>query len=360
MRRQNVGLDPRGPPLHAVTDRDDDAPLPLRCHRGHRLFSCTLIDTMRALTIVPLLSLAAMSLVQCSSNGDAESLFSTVGASGQAGTSGSGDTTFSAGTGGATAGGTSVGGSSGTAVTGANGTATSGTGSSGAGGCAPALCEGKLYLCANCIDDDADGKLDAEDPDCLGPCDNTEDRLELGIPGAGNAPCKRDCYFDKDSGAGNDDCAYDLRCDPLSPEPIDCKYANPPPPNAGCDAKPSSTCLQVCKNLTPNGCDCFGCCELPGGSGNFVYIGTTDASDVPTCTIAGAKDPSKCAKCTPMLECFDSCDKCELCLGKDTLPPECQPEDQCPGGTACGLPGQPPCPAGEYCLTGCCTVPSPT
>jgi hypothetical protein len=300
------------------------------------------------------LGLTLVSAADCTSNGLVFSQTSSAASSGA-----SGETTLSGGAGGTTATDVTTTGANGGSGSSLSGPSAGSVGGSGAGGCAPILCQAKLYLCANCLDDDGDGKVDAEDPDCLGPCDNTEDRIDLGIPGAGNAPCKRDCYFDKDSGAGNDSCAGDLRCDPLSPDPINCAYVEPPPPNANCDDKPSKLCLDVCLPLTPNGCDCFGCCELPGGSGNFVYIGTTDANDSPTCTIASANGPSKCAKCTPQKDCFDGCEKCELCLGKDTLPPECQPQDQCPGGTACGLAGQPPCPAGEYCLTGCCTVPSP-
>lgn len=279
------------------------------------------------------------------------------------GASSTGDSlgSFSAGVGGtASSGGlaTSVGGSSASGTTMSGVTASGATG--GSGECKPITCEGKLYACGNCLDDDDDGVADAADPDCLGPCDNTEDRLDLGIPGAGNAPCKRDCFFDKDSGAGNDNCAFDLRCDPLSPEPNECLYENPPPSNANCDAKPSPTCLEQCKPLVPNGCDCFGCCELPGGSGNFVFIGSKDANDLPTCTIGVANDPSKCAKCTPMPDCYNGCDKCELCLGKDSVPPECKPDEQCPGGgTPCDPKALNPCPGGEYCLTGCCAVPAP-
>ena len=238
-----------------------------------------------------------------------------------------------------------------------------GTGNAAGGGgpCVPTACENnKVYACANCIDDDGDQKIDAADENCLGPCDNSEDGLDLGIPGAGNAPCKRDCYFDKDGGAGNDDCKHDLRCDPLSPEPINCLYSNPPPSNADCPAKQSDTCQKICAPLTPNGCDCFGCCDVPGGSNNFVFIGSKDASDVPTCTVADAKDPAKCHPCTPFGECFNPCGVCELCLGKTTLPPECTPADQCADGTPCGLDGQAPCPFGEYCITGCCQPPNPT
>ena len=78
--------------------------------------------------------------------------------------------------------------------------------------------------------------------------------------------------------------------------------------------------------------------------------------------------------------CLNGCDKCELCIGKTELPPECNPSGtggagggsgggggiggaggggtgQCPpGNQACGLPGQAPCDSGYYCITGCCQL----
>lgn len=41
-------------------------------------------------------------------------------------------------------------------------------------GCAIASCASKLFECGNCLDDDHDDLFDEEDPDCLGPCDNSE------------------------------------------------------------------------------------------------------------------------------------------------------------------------------------------
>src|SRR5437773_4343797 len=38
--------------------------------------------------------------------------------------------------------------------------------------CFPATCQGKLYECGDCTDNDGDGKIDSEDPDCLGACQN--------------------------------------------------------------------------------------------------------------------------------------------------------------------------------------------
>src|SRR5262249_52372790 len=76
--------------------------------------------------------------------------------------------------------------------------------------CHYATCQGKVYACGDCADNDGDGRFDSDDPDCLGPCDNTESgALTLGIPGGNNAPCKADCYFDQDTGTGNDSCYWD-------------------------------------------------------------------------------------------------------------------------------------------------------
>ncbi len=242
----------------------------------------------------------------------------------------------------------------GTGGSGTGGTSTASSMSTGGNGCVPVACEtDKVYACADCLDNDGDGKNDADDPDCLGPCHNNESGFDLLIPGAGNPPCKRDCYFDKDSGAGNDDCDWDIRCDPKEPQGALCPYEDPP--KLTCPDPQSTTCHDVCGPLTPNGCDCFGCCELPAGTGKFVFIGSTDDADTGTCTLDAVDDEAKCHPCTPLPDCLNGCDKCELCLGKTTLPPECLPDEQCPEELqACGLVGQAPCPAGAYCITGCC------
>src|SRR4051794_492406 len=107
----------------------------------------------------------------------------------------------------------------------ANTGGTSGTGGAGANGgstahvCQQRACQGKGYLCGNCDDDDGDHLTDSDDPDCTGPCDNTEDSYFGGIPGQNNAPCREDCYFDQDTGSGNDQCFWSHECDPLSVAP---------------------------------------------------------------------------------------------------------------------------------------------
>jgi hypothetical protein len=108
-----------------------------------------------------------------------------------------------------------------------------------------------------------------------------------------------------------------------------------------------------------------------------VWIGSVvDGTNEGTCTLDDVTDTSLCRPCTPVGDCFNDCGRCELCLGRETLPPEClgpppgtdggpPPPDgsmwdggvpaRCdPGVQACGLPGDPACPSGFYCVTGCC------
>ncbi len=264
--------------------------------------------------------------------------------------------------------------------------------------CAVVHCGSMLYACGDCLDNDGDGLIDSEDPDCLGPCHNNEAGFYPMIPGGGGAPCKLDCYYDSNSGSGDDNCEWDARCDPLEPE-LDCRYTVPAPPDAHCLSEQPPACLDFCMPRTPNGCDCFGCCELPAGSGSWVYLGTIDASGTATCTLDAVSDPVACRACTPHPTCVNTCGRCELCLGRDpsTIPADCFPPPPVDGGVPdasvppsdagtptdgavpptdagtptdagppppprcdsthqpCGLPGDAVCPASFYCLTGCCT-----
>jgi hypothetical protein len=290
--------------------------------------------------------------------------------------------------GGGTGANTSVGGS-GSSV-GGNGTGGSGSsvgGNGTGGGVTPptsiAECQGHIYACGDLLDNDGDGLVDTQDPDCLGPCDNTEDSLFGGIPGQPGPACAVDCYFDQDSGSGNDDCYWDHQCDPHEvdpnyyPEPANgtmCEYdgSNPviPPTGKTCDeldATQSQACFDYCGPLTPNGCDCFGCCELPAGSGSFIWLGSEGTTGT-VCTLDKVTDPTVCHPCKPVAACLNDCDPCELCIGKPEPGPDCNPGStsstgaggggggtQCPAGVQeCGLPGQPACPAGFFCNTGCC------
>ena len=250
-------------------------------------------------------------------------------------------------------------------------------GSAGSPTCMQTSCQNQKYQCGDCIDNDADGVVDAFDTDCLGPCDNTEDSFYGGIPGQNNTPCRQDCYFDQDTGGGNDDCAWSHRCDARSLAPdyppsgdTRCGY-DPTAPISGTQAScselagaQSARCTEICGPLTPNGCDCFGCCELPAGSGRYVWLGSTDGG-LGSCDAAHLEDPSKCRRCTPVAGCLNRCDPCELCVGRPVESPDCGSDagtggtgsGRCaPGVRPCGMAGDVGCSGGQYCITGCCVT----
>jgi hypothetical protein len=239
-------------------------------------------------------------------------------------------------------------------------------GDAGTWTCYPSVCGGHSLQCNDCIDNDGDGEVDSHDRECLGPCDNSEGpALSGGIGGETGGPCKADCYFDFGNGSGGDDCHWDHRCDPLEvspdypPEGDNCAYDESRLGSNECPAVQSDQCHDFCRPLTPNGCDCFGCCTFPELNGGYVWLGKLDHG-VGTCTFDSITDASKCPPCTPVEDCSNDCRPCEVCIGAPPPPPSCFEGDagtnqQCPGGEQpCGLPGQAECAAGAYCISGCC------
>ena len=265
-------------------------------------------------------------------------------------------------------------------VTGGGGAPTDGgraSANGGAGACRPVECQSKgPYACGDCADNDVDGAIDSADVECTGPCDDTEDAFFGGIPGQNNAPCKQDCYFDGNSGPGDDGCFWTHECDDHSVAPDyapsndpSCQYnadATVPGSDATCGQLlrfQSDKCIEECRPVVPNGCDCFGCCQLEGRSNRYVFIGST-VDGQPSCDESNITDTSACRPCTPVLSCFNSCEPCEHCVGGTLPDPSCGGEagapntsGRCdPGVTACGQVGEPECPAEQYCITGCCAV----
>ncbi|HMF42117.1 MAG TPA: hypothetical protein VKQ32_15695 [Polyangia bacterium] len=278
------------------------------------------------------------------------------GAGGTSGTSGAAGTT-----------GSGVAGTSGAAGS-SGGTTASGAAGSGVGG-TNTVDAGKLGTtqCSDGIDNDGDGLIDLADPECVGPLDNDESSFATGIPGDNIDPCKQDCFFDGNSGMGDDGCLWQLKCDPQSVEPkcpYDPNYAAQHTMECSVSMSQSATCVSKCQKLVPNGCDCFGCCLIPGAS--------TPIRLAATCTAAAFNDPTKCPPCTQVTQCSNPCGHCELCIGKTTLPPDCYEGGD--GGTDSGTDGPPGqqcgsdyvpcgpgtsipldgCPANYGCITGCC------
>ncbi|MFH2005704.1 MAG: hypothetical protein ABI333_03845, partial [bacterium] len=224
-----------------------------------------------------------------------------------------------------------------------------------------------LTQCTDGVDNDGDGKIDAADPECTGPLDNDESSFGTGIPGD-NIDCQQDCFFDGNSGAGDDDCRWNIKCDPAQPAP----YLPPPQKNCTydptlvgnptkCPNNQSQLCLDFCLPVTPNGCDCFGCCAIPtggdGGAVKTVMLKPTckmGVNGLPDPTIIN--DPYQCPPCTQVPDCLNSCGLCEVCVGKPSPDPSCTSGLCPPGIIYCGPGGIDPnaCPAGSFCITGCC------
>jgi hypothetical protein len=231
-----------------------------------------------------------------------------------------------------------------------------GSASGGSGGTCPA--GGNLAAqCTDGNDNDGDGKIDYDDPECVGGYDNDESSFGWGIPGDNSDPCRTDCFFDGNTGSGDDNCVWQLKCDPANTFPrcpYDAAYAAAYPDMCSLSSSQTQVCVDRCSNRVPNGCDCFGCCAIPGLPGPIRLW--------PACTAADFGDPQKCPPCTQVTQCLNPCERCEVCIGKPALPDDCATPDggvpyACPAGVmACGVHGVAPrcCPAGTACVTGCC------
>lgn len=218
------------------------------------------------------------------------------------------------------------------------------------------LCGDIPCACSDGIDNDGDGLIDGFDPECTGPYDNDEGSFATGIPGDNKDPIWQDCFFDGNSGSGDDGCRYKTGCltGDLPQDHPDCVV--------------SQRCIEFCRPYAPNGCDCFGCCEVypPGESTPvFVVIGTT-------CSIDDLDNPALCQTCVQSDLCVNTCGECELCGGKTVadLPETCfttpnntnpdpnntnpDPVYTCDDGEQVCSDTIPCANTNEYCSQGCC------
>jgi hypothetical protein len=202
--------------------------------------------------------------------------------------------------------------------TGAGGTSNAGTSSTGGSSTAGTSSTGST-ACDNGKDDDGDGLTDGFDPECSGPLDDDEGSFATGIPGDNSDPKWQDCFFDGNSGAGDDDCRYSTKC--LTGEL----------PQSDPDCTVTDACIKNCARLSQNGCDCFGCCtvQLPSGS-------TIDVAEVSSCSLAALGDEKACPRCTKSTQCGNECGECELCAGKTLadLPSHCSSPPPGTGGSS--------------------------
>jgi hypothetical protein len=186
------------------------------------------------------------------------------------------------------------------------------------------LCDGVACACDDGIDNDGDGTVDGFDAECTGPFDADEGTFATGIPGDNQDPKWQDCFFDGNSGAGDDGCRYATGCidGTLDINSEDCELAQ--------------SCTEFCAPLALPGCDCFGCCEVTvAGTPHTIVI--SDA-----CTTEQIDNAEVCSPCVQNTACANDCGECELCLGKtlEDLPEQCFMTPTPPGSSA--PPSSPP------------------
>ena len=218
--------------------------------------------------------------------------------------------------------------------------------------------------CSDGIDNDGDGKIDCDDPECVGPLDNDESSFATGIPGDNMDACKQDCFFDGNSGMGDDDCQWQLKCDPKSVEPkcpYDQQYADQHTTDARCRRRSRS----LRRQLPQAGAERLRLLRL------LPDPGRADAHP-PRGDLHGGRlrQPGEVPACTQVTQCSNPCDHCEICIGKPTLPSDCTtttpdagtdgppPPNNCGSDfVPCG-PGTPTsadgCGPNYGCITGCC------
>jgi hypothetical protein len=195
--------------------------------------------------------------------------------------------------------------------------------------------------CSNALDDDGDDLLDGDDNECIGPADDDELSFATGSERDAERACQ-DCFFDGNSGAG-DGCRRASSCATTGDAQSGTGACN------SCDVTPQ--CTDSCRPLTPNGCDCFGCCEVHLGGGQVVDVMLRAG-----CALATLSDPDLCQRCTKAPDCENPCEACELCLGKGPadLPSQCAGSPPACGDGEPSCDSQRPCAAGFYCQWGCC------
>jgi hypothetical protein len=231
----------------------------------------------------------------------------------------------------------------------AGGTARDASVANDAGQHPPASCGGHVCACDDGKDNDGDMRIDGLDAECTGPYDDDESTFATGAP-AGQNRC-HDCFWDNNAGSGDDDCRYPVECLQDQSATVGKGKGN----CASCTV--SQRCIDTCQSRTPNGCDCFGCCEITQNDGSTLQVELTD-----TCSLAKLDDVAACPRCVQSPLCRNPCGHCELCPGRkpENLPADCGagtkdagPRYACDEGQAvCSETA--PCTGGAYCELGCC------
>jgi hypothetical protein len=209
----------------------------------------------------------------------------------------------------------------------------------------PAQCGGRPCACDDGQDQDGDTLVDGFDPECTGAYDDDEGTFATGLPGGSVDAC-RDCFWDANAGRGDDECGY----------PRACLFGQTPTAAGGCSScEVGASCIDNCGALTPNGCDCFGCCDVTRPDASRVSVALTEQ-----CSLAAIDDAQRCPRCVMNAQCKNDCGICELCPGRlpADLPDLCRDSGDVPrpvcdeGQRTCTESTD--CGAEHFCQLGCC------
>ena len=157
--------------------------------------------------------------------------------------------------------------------------------------------------CSDGLDNDGDGKIDYADPECVGPLDNDEGTFATGIPGDNSDACKQDCFFDGNSGMGDDHCLWQLKCDPAIT-------------SGECAVR--SGVRDVARDRVFGGVVAVADSASTTAASWCRTAATASAAAAsparprpirlaPTCTAADFNDPVKCPRCTQVTQCMVPC-----------------------------------------------------
>jgi hypothetical protein len=219
----------------------------------------------------------------------------------------------------------------------------------------PPNCVPGATQCTDCKDNDRDGRADGYDPECTGALDNDEGSFATGIPGDNKDAVKQDCFFDGNSGGGQD-CSIHVCCLLGAATVDDCPIGKQSYDPSKCSS--TQTCRDKCLPLVPAGCDCYGCCTVCDPSTNECRDVITNPVTSPNCNDTNITDPAACLSCVKAADCSNPCGSanCILCPGQDIsdLPATCGGTNACANGQESCV--NEVCPAGKYCASGCCIL----
>src|SRR6188508_1749626 len=93
--------------------------------------------------------------------------------------------------------------------------------------------------------DDGDDLIDGADPECTGSIDDDESSFETGIPGDNKDDKWQDCFFDGNSGAGDDGCRWHTCCALGAEGGSDCPVDHQFDPDTDCPPQ-TQECIRKC------------------------------------------------------------------------------------------------------------------